>query len=132
MVLAATSGEHLAADLAHLVLLLHGHDLLLLGDADGEGDAEEEGGGGDGPEGLAGPPDAATAEADDGGHLGGDPAAGGGGHDVAEGVEAIGEGLFLGIEFGVGGDLGVCEEEKKKKSVTRVDKGGEKKSFNET
>lgn len=45
--------QHVATSLAHVVLLLHGGQLLVLGKGQGKGNTEEQGRGGDDPGALA-------------------------------------------------------------------------------
>ncbi len=45
--------QHVATSLAHVVLLLHGSQLLILGKGQGKGNTEEQGRGGDDPGALA-------------------------------------------------------------------------------
>lgn len=106
--LLGAGGQHVAAALAHVVLLLHGGVLEVLVEGEGKGDADEEGRGGEDPGALAAEGQDAPGAAGEGAHAVGDPAAGLGRHDVAQGVEALGEGLVLGVKVRVVGDFGVC------------------------
>lgn len=78
--------ERVAAHLTHAVLALHALDLLVLSPAGSQGHANHEGGGADDPDGAGAVVprvlDGADAKVD----LVADPAAGGRGHDVLEGV----------------------------------------------
>lgn len=78
--------QQLAALLAHVVLLLHGGELLVLGEGEREGDAEEEGRGGDDPGALAAEGQDAPRLAGDVADVAGHPASRGRGDDVAQGV----------------------------------------------
>lgn len=97
--------QHIAAALAHVVLLLHGGVLQVLVEGQRKGNAEEENRGGYDPCALAAKGHDAPGTVGDGARAVGDPAAGLGGYDVAEGVEALGEGLVGGIKIGVVGDF---------------------------
>lgn len=99
-------GQQLAARLAHVVLLLHGRQLLVLGEGEGKGHAEEERRRGDDPGALAAKGQRAPGGAGDGVDAARDPAARRRRDDVAEGVEALGERLFCGVEVGLVGDFG--------------------------
>lgn len=52
-VLLRASSKHVTAGLAHVVFLLHGSQLLVLGERQGKGNTEEEGRSGDDPSALA-------------------------------------------------------------------------------
>lgn len=104
----AAGGEKVLALLALAHLLLHGDHGLLLGPAQGEGDADEEGGDGDGPHGAAGEEGDALDGVLGGQVLAEEPGAGRGRDDVAERPEPVGQGLVCGVEVGVVGDFGVC------------------------
>lgn len=92
--------------LAHL--LLHGDHLLLLSPAQREGDADQQGRHGDGPQGAAGEEEDALEHALGRRVLAVEPGAGRRRDDVAEGEEAVGQGLGSWVEVGVVGDFGVC------------------------
>jgi hypothetical protein len=79
-------GEQFAASLSHVVLLLHGSQLLVLGKGQRKGNTEEQRRGGDDPGTLASKGQDAPGGAGDGVDAAGDPASGGGGDDVAESV----------------------------------------------
>lgn len=104
LVLGATR-QHVAATLAHVVLLLHGGVLQVLVEGQRKGDAEEEDGGGDDPGALAAKGHDTPGTVGNGARAVGDPSAGLGGYDVAEGVEALGEALVGGIKVGVVGEF---------------------------
>lgn len=106
--LAAAGGEDVGAHLAHADLLLHGDDLLLLGPAQGKGHADQQGGDGDGPHGAAGEEDDALDDAVGGLVLVPEPGASGRRDDVAQGRDALGEGLLRRVVVGVVGDFRVC------------------------
>ena len=78
--------QQLAALLAHVVLLLHGGELLVLGKGQRKGHAEEEGRRGDDPRGLTAKRQGRPRGARDGVELARDPAARRGRDDVAQGV----------------------------------------------
>jgi len=101
------SRQQLTTLLPHVVLLLHGRQLLVLGEAQGERHAEEESRGGDNPGGLAAEAEGGPGGGGHGVDLARDPAAGCGGDDVAEGVEAFCEGFFCRVVVGFVGDLRV-------------------------
>lgn len=78
--------KQLAASLSHVVLLLHGSQLLVLGKGQRKRNAEEQRRGGDDPGTFAAKGQDAPGGAGDGVDAAGDPASGGGGDDVAESV----------------------------------------------
>lgn len=80
------SSQKLAAALSHVVLLLHGSELLVLSEGEGERNTEEEGGGGDHPSTLAAERENAPGGVTNRAGLAGDPRAGGGGYDIAQGI----------------------------------------------
>lgn len=102
------SRQHITTRLAHVVLLLHGGVLLVLGKGQGERQAKEDGRRGDDPGGLAAEREGGPAGAGDGAGAVGEPAAGLGGDNVAQGVQALGERLVLGVKVGVVGNLRLC------------------------
>lgn len=104
----ATGSEKLTPLLTHIVLLLHGGELLVLRERQRERHAEEQRGRGDHPRGLAAEGQRRPRRGRDGVDLARDPAARRGRDDVAQGVEAIGEGLVAGVVVGFVGDFGVC------------------------
>lgn len=79
-------GKQLAASLSHVVLLLHGSQLLVLGKGQRKRDTEEERRGGDDPGTLAAKGQDAPGGAGDGVDAAGDPASGGGGDYIAESI----------------------------------------------
>lgn len=83
-VLLGAGGQELAACLSHVILLLHGSELLVLGKGQGKGDTEEESRGGDYPSGLSAEGQDAPGGARDGIGLAGEPRASGGGYDIAQ------------------------------------------------
>lgn len=82
-------GQDLAAHLAHLHLLLHLDDLLLLGPGEGPGDAEQQDGAADDPEGLAADGERRADGARDGPDLGRDVAPRRRRDDVAQRVQPV-------------------------------------------
>lgn len=103
-----TGSEQLAPLLTHIVLLLHGGELLVLGERQRERHAQEQRGRGDHPRGLPAEGQRRPRRRRDGVELAGDPAARCGRDDVAQRVEALGEGLVAGVVVGFVGDFGVC------------------------
>ena len=99
--------QQLAAHLAHAVLLLHGEQVLLLGVGERPGDADEDGRRADDVDGPGREPGQALCGAEAVAEAGGEPAARRGRDNVAQGGEAVGEGLALGVVLGLFGDFGV-------------------------
>lgn len=102
-----TSSENIRAKLAHARLLLHSGVVLVLGEGNGEGDADQQSRNRNGPGGAAGEGECRLDKVGGSGVLVVEPAARGGADHVAQGVQAVGEGL-LRLVVGVDGDLGVC------------------------
>lgn len=106
---AAAGRQEVLALLALAHLLLHGDHLLLLGPAQREGDAEQQGRHRDGPHGAAGEEEDAGADALGRRVLAVEPGARRRRDDVAEGRQAVAQGLGARVEVGVVGDFGVCK-----------------------
>lgn len=107
-VLLSSRRQQFTTSLAHVVLLLHGSKLLVLKERQGKRNTQEEGRCRNDPGTLAAEGQDTPGTVGNGAHPAGHPSSRGRGHNVAQGVQALGERLVLGIEVGFIGNLGVC------------------------